>query len=629
MLLRTLASAIMIILGTLLAPGTRGADELIPAGAKIKTDRPRLLLRPQATPYAISLEQFKSTARDDDFRQMLDQLRGQDNAAAQAMVWLLTGDRAAADRAVRKMRAYRFPGSVDTFHIYFRLMEFALAYDWLYRYEGFTDAIKAEVRAGVLPLARHGLRQTDDHVFHNYIWMSAGGTALWALAVAGEDDESDRLAAGIFARLNRGLYPAMRYLDGLPSEPMGYWAQYDFAPAALALMAAQSAFETDLAGKVQREQGDWLRRHFDNLVHSTLPNMRFVPWGDLQSGPNGGVTHEMAGVIDAVTWALRSPHGAYFSGWLAERRGLRRFYGETAVFYMLYTRHLNTEPAVPPLSFLAGRRQSGHFIARSGWDDGATIVTLRATDHFGDHNHYDQGSFMIYRNGLLAVDPPVYRRIRGPQQITGHHNTLLLAGKPQRPARGQWFKTVEAFQDNLDAGRMLETADMPFSKDAGAWAAASCQFAQAYDPELLLSCVRQLLLVRPGTVAVVDHLTAPAGRDLPQLQWLLQLPTVPTVAGQQVWAANESSWIRCRPVLPGGSAPEISETPVGTHRVSYAYRSGGTLWLVHVLEVGDGRQPAKAAEVSVRRSAKSLDLVLDGKTYRFAAEPPFAVSCEP
>ena len=129
-------------------------------------------------------------------------------------------------------------------------------------------------------------------------------------------------------------------------------------------------------------------------------------------------------------------HGAYFSDWLSKKRGLRRFHAETAVFYFLYTRQLKTVPASPTLSFMAGNQHSGHFIARSGWGDGETIVTLRATDHFGDHHHYDQGSFIIYRNGLLAVDPPVYRKVGGPQQPTRVHNTLLLDGQGQRPVRG-------------------------------------------------------------------------------------------------------------------------------------------------------------------------------------------------
>jgi hypothetical protein len=618
------------LLTALLAAASPGRaaqeDEIIPAAPQIKPGRPRLLLRPHDTPLAISLAQLQSLPRDAEFRQMLDQLKAQQSAAAQAMVWLLTKDAAAADRAVRRMRAYRYPGQVDTFHIFGRLTEFGLAYDWLYDYPGFTRDIKAEVRAGVAPLVAAGLRASDDHVFHNYIWMSAGGVALWALATAGEDAASDRVFDQIRQRFNQRLYPAWRYLEGLPSEPMGYWALYVFTPGAWTLLAAQSATETDLVAKVRTQQGAWLDRHFENLIHSTLPDMRYIPWGDLQSGPNGGVTYEMAGVIDGLSWALRSPHGVQFSRWLAAKRGLQRFYGDTAIFYMLYSRHLEAHPAWPPLSFLAGNRQSGHFIARSAWEPGATIVAFRCTDHFGDHHHYDQGSFIIYRNGLLAVDPPVYRTVRGPQQKTEHHHTRLLGGQAQRPARGQWFRSVEEFQKNLQGGRRLETGDILFSQDAGPWAAVAGQFAQAYDAEVVESCVRQLLFIRPDKVVVVDRLRAAAGKELPEVQWLLQLPSPPTQDGKALRASNGKSWLRCRAVLPGGVDPVIAATPVKTHRASFSYPGQAEIALVHVLEVGDETDAGPPAQVTAVQAGREIRVTIAGQTYTFAAEPQFAVS---
>ncbi len=70
---------------------------------------------------------------------------------------------------------------------------------------------------------------------------------------------------------------------------MGYWALYVFSPGALTLLGAQSAFERNLLRTIQESDGNWLNRHFENLIHSTLPDQRYIPWGDLQSGPNGGV----------------------------------------------------------------------------------------------------------------------------------------------------------------------------------------------------------------------------------------------------------------------------------------------------------------------------------------------------
>ncbi|MFO8012148.1 MAG: heparinase II/III family protein, partial [Phycisphaerae bacterium] len=382
------------------------------------------------------------------------------------------------------------------------------------------------------------------------------------------------------------------------------------------------------------------------LVHSTLPNLRYLPWGDLQGGPNGGLTHEMACVIDAAAWALHSGEGVWLSHRLAAKRGLRRFYGDTAVFYMLYARRLDAEPAEPARSFFAGAAHGGHFIARSGWGDGDTVVAFTCSDHFGDHHHYDQGSFIVYRHGLLAVDPPVYRKIRGPQQRTENHSTLLIDGKPQRPCRGQWFTTVEAFKQNLEGGRRLECGDILFHRDAGPWAAVAGRFGQAYDAPRLARLVRQFLFVRPGTVVVVDRLRAAEGAAVPPVTWLLQVPAEPETDGLTVTATNGASWIRCRPVHPSAAPPKVEATPVRTHRVAYAYPGGeadgpgeasadrpgdgagaATRPLVHVVEVGDGDPAASApAPVSVRKDDGGVvSVTVGGRTFTFAGPPDYAV----
>jgi hypothetical protein len=629
---------ILVLLAAPLGAAEAAPRGLIPPIDAIKPDRPRVFLRPRATPHAISLAELRAVPRDDDCRKLVERLRGEDDAAAQALLWLLEGDPRAAEAAIARMRSYEFPGEVDTFHIYFKLLELGLAYDWLHGHEGFTEAVRAEVRARALPLARHGLEVANDHMFHNYIWMSAGGVAIWALATAGEDGASDEVFERVRRRFNEGLYPAWRYLDGLPSEPMGYWALYVLSPGVQVLLGAQSAFEEDLVARM-RADGGWLDRHFENLIQSTLPDMRYIPWGDLQGGPNGGVTHEMAGIVDAATWALRSPHGAYFSDWIARKRGLARYHGATAIYFLLYGQRLRVEPATPPLGFRAGAGHGGHFVARSGWDDEATVVALTATDHFGDHHHYDQGSFTIYRNGLLAVDPPVYRRVAGPQQRTDNHSTLLFANEGQRRVRGQWFVTVEDFKRNLTEGRKLETGDFLWSGEGGSspqesWAAASVEFAQAYSPDVVRSCVRQLLFVRPGTVLVVDRIAAPEGKSLPEVSWLLQVPPAPSVRegprGWTVEATNGRSWIQCRPVLSGASPaldrPKVEETDVGTHRVSYAYAGAPSLVLAHMLEVGDGEKaPAPQAPVDARWTDAGLEVTFGARAFLFAAGPPYGV----
>ena len=605
------------------------ADDFLPGAAALKTDRPRLLIRPKATPYAISLAQLKAIPRDAEFRNALGKLKRQKNAAAQAMVYLLTGEKAAADKAVAWMRAFKPAGKLGPFRVYFGFRRLALAYDWLYDYPGFTAEIKAEVRRNAQPLVKAGLRIGDDHLFHNYVWMSNGGLALWALATAGEDAEADKLWDVVRDRLANRMFPGLDYLGGCPSEPMGYYSLYCYSPGVFALLAAQSALEKDLIGAVAKGQGDWLAKHFAALMLTTQPNMRYLPFGDMQGGGDGGVAHEMAQIIDATTWAMRSALGAYFSRWLAGKRRLARYYGESVIFYFLYARQLPTRTAEPPLAMLAGGKHGGHVLTRSGWADGDTLVAFRCGDHYGSHNHFDQGSFVIYRNGLLALDAGYYKSPGGSQQKTEPHNTLLIGGKGQRRVRGQWFKTVAEFKKNLTGGKRLETGDMLFYEDAPGWTAAAGQFAQAYPTGTVASCVRQLLFVRPGVVVVVDRLVAPKGKTLGEVQWLLHTPAAPKIEGASLTVANAKSWLHClglkTPTVKPSLTTLLNRKKHETFQATYTYAGGSRLRLVHVLQVGDGAKPTSLVAVKVSLSGEACEVLVGKRTFTFGAGPDFKV----
>ncbi len=146
----TAARGSMVVL--LLAFALPAAAELVPPADGIQRDRPRLLLRPAQTRYAISLQQLKALPRDSDFQQMLQRLEGlkPPKAAALALVYQLTGRAEAAERALEVLRSWRMPDNQkainDPFFVYFTLSDMALAYDWLHVYSGFDDRAKAALR---------------------------------------------------------------------------------------------------------------------------------------------------------------------------------------------------------------------------------------------------------------------------------------------------------------------------------------------------------------------------------------------------------------------------------------------------------------------------------------------------
>lgn len=612
-----------------------GADNVFPPLESLATVRPRLLVRGDDSTGGVSLSRLRSDTLHAEFQSMLAKLRQQESPACRALLWLMRGDSAMADSAVAALKRYRYSKPGDTFDIYFTLFEYGLAYDWVRDYGKFTSGDRAAVRAQFYILANtDGLGMWGDHIFHNYVWMSACGTAIWALATAGEDTDSDQLYNRVRTWLNDGLYPGMRYMDGLPGESLGYWSQYDFTGAVWTVLAARSASGQDITGRIATEYGDWLRRQFMNEIHSVQPDMRFLPWGDVVGGPNGSVTHEMAGVLDAAAWALNSGEGVRFSNWLAGKRGTGRFYGMTSMYYMLYTKHLSAAAVEPSLSFTAGGgEQGGHFIARSGWDDGATVLGFGVKDHYGDHNHYDQGGFIIYRNGYLAADPTLYSTVNGPQQPSDVHSTLILKGASassvkQREPHGQRHGSLEDFKANLKSGQLLDTGDFLFSAEGGNWAAAAGQYAQAYPAGLVKSVVRQVLFIRPGTLLVVDQLKALSAGSLTSVDWLVQFAQSPVKAGAGLSSSNGKSWLKCRPVYPDTAVPTVQQVAsVSTWRASYRYTGRDTLVLVHVLEVGDSASvPDTLTRLSLSLEADSIRVETADYIFSLARGGSYGVS---
>lgn len=625
-----------LLVPVVLAAPARAVD-LLPAADGVKQDHPRLLIRPGDTKLAVTLDKLRGGDRGKEFEQMLAQLRNHEGASTAAMAWLITDDKSDAETALARIRAWKAPDDKgNAFRVWFGCKDMALAYDWLYNYPGFTDALKAELREKVRPLAEAG--NSPDHLYHNYTWMKNSGAALWAMATLGDDPKIRPLYDAVRDRFNTVLYPGMAYLAGQPGDVQGYWGLYCLAPGTFTLMAAQSAFDVDLSARVKADGGDWPAAQLETIAQATLPNLRYVPFGDMQQGPDGGVTHEMAANIDMLTWATGSPAGAWLSQQLAARRRAARFFGDTIMGYFLYTRNLSARPAEPPLSHLAGGSGGGHWFARSGWGAGDTVVAFRCTDHYTGHNHFDQGSFVIYHKGMLAADAGYYGKAQGSQIRTENHNTLLIGGQPQRTVRARLNRTLESYKEGLASGpRSFETGNILYTADKGRYAAVAGEFGQAYPAGLVRQAVRQILFIRPGILIVVDQLTAAGDKPVPEITWLLQFGLQPKNESSALLASDGNGWIRCRPLLGddakvsvvdgAGTLLDADGKADPTWRASWTWpEKAGRRTLVYLIQVGDGPDPGKWVDATVEELDGRIQITVDKKPYHFATAEKFTVS---
>ena len=134
-----------------------------------------------------------------------------------------------------------------------------------------------------------------------------------------------------------------------------------------------------------------------------------------------------------------------------------------------------------------------------------------------------------------------------------------------------------------------------------------------------------MLFVRPDKLIVVDRLRAAQGKRLPEVQWLLQLPNKPRQDAEGLIATNGKSWLRCRGVLPGEAVPEVSVTPMGTHRLSFNYTGKADVALLHALEVGDGPTAGPALRIEANQAGRDIEITVEGQSFLFEAEAPYPV----
>ena len=95
-------------------------------------------------------------------------------------------------------------------------------------------------------------------------------------------------------------------------------------------------------------------------------------------------------------------------------------------YILWYTPDLEAaDPATQPTARLF--RGLGWAAMRSSWEDDATFALFVCGDYYAGHQHMDQNSIVIHKQGNLAIDANQYGA-----KDTAFHNTILIGGS-QRP----------------------------------------------------------------------------------------------------------------------------------------------------------------------------------------------------
>ncbi len=387
------------------------------------------------------------------------------------------------------------------------------------------------------PAARWGDRATPwsgwgiDNPGNNYYYSFLEATMSWALAA---DD------AAWLARLRDRLLPALSaHVAALPGggsrEGTGY------GTAQMRLFALYRLWR-DSTGEDLAAANSHLDDTIRFWVHATVPDFtQFAPLGDQArvSKPEiydyqrrlmleaRALTRDAA-VRDLATW------------WLSKIPLQRMTHGFNARYDLLPAGEGGRAPA--GRDYVA--TGTGRVFARTGWDTGATWIAFTAGPYSESHAHQDQGSFMLYRGGWLAVTENIWTR-SGIQQGTDVHNVLRFeregAVLPQREGT-----TSTMMVDRTD-GALTVKADLSPAYGGGS---------------AVRNWMRELRFTDDGRLQIVDRYAVAAGT---RAVFQLDVPLKPIIDGREARAGA----LRLRVLSPESarlSAHDWQTTDAGEFR---------------------------------------------------------------
>jgi heparin/heparan-sulfate lyase len=188
------------------------------------------------------------------------------------------------------------------------------------------------------------------------------------------------------------------------------------------------------------------------------------------------------------------------------------------------------EPVGPDATWPLARNfeKMGVVFMRSDWTEEAACAALVAGGEINSHRHYDQGHFIIYRKGHLAIDSGDY----GPREANEHlkeyayrtvaHNSILIHAPPAADERPKvWGETPDTF----DGGQMAHAGRQIAFETHDAYSYAATDMAPSYSPKKCRHAVRQFVFVRPDVFVIFDRV----GKVKPEYAsaWLLHSVDAP------------------------------------------------------------------------------------------------------
>jgi len=252
---------------------------------------------------------------------------------------------------------------------------------------------------------------------------------------------------------------------------------------------------------------------------------------------------------------------AAIAAYVRSRCSLQQFTTNWSIYPFLMT---DIDKAPPPLD--AGKLKlfaryfegMGQIIMRSGWDADDTYCMFTVGSKLAQHKHYDEGNFIIYRKGFLALDTGTRGiskdfNLRHYYAQTVAHNCVLIH-MPGEPAARYWGPAYNGPEGKTNYGGMDKQTGSKLAAfetdDHYTYVAGDA--TPCYSDKKCRLALRQFVFVMPDHFVICDRVTSTKPEY--KKEWLLHTQNEPEVEGKQFRADEGGGRLFCRTLFPKDAA---------------------------------------------------------------------------
>jgi hypothetical protein len=392
-------------------------------------------------------------------------MRPSDDIAGWALTYLITSDDSFAHRAIDEMRRTHPPEKVGS-RTYMDYVRWSLAFDWLYDYQGFDDALKDRIANELLSAAErmfqdNSLEQPSLVSYHNYVARFLTLATFALTAIEGHPSTEVR-AAPLRERARLSLDNVLDISQFITPEG-GYHESMDYQRITFLPMALLAELRRTTSGDDPARRFTAYWHYGDTYLYKTLPDGTTSRRGDHEWPYFLAQDNDVLGYI---VNRFKDPYAA----WMLRKSG----WPSTPDWYIPILKFLWDDPQVTPrdpalASEVELPRQHlfsgvGDLVMRDGWGPDSTWIEFTSGPYLAKHQHLDQNGFTIFHRGYLAIDSAAdYTDTESPNYLNYYrrtiaHNTMLVykPGEPFFWAENLWHAANDGGQ-RMDSSRYWNT----------------------------------------------------------------------------------------------------------------------------------------------------------------------------